>query len=60
MHWFAEVVVSATMASLFAKVDKNGIQDLMISSENENTKKGAKYWLNQFQKWVATRSQTMP
>ena len=45
-----KVVVFATMASQFADVDKNGIQDLMVSSENENTRKSTNSWLNIFQK----------
>ena len=37
--WFAKVVVSGTMAfQLFAKVDEDGIQNLMVSSENKNTR----------------------
>ena len=34
-----KVVVSATMASRFADVDENGIRDLVVSSENKNTRK---------------------
>ena len=48
-RWFAKVVVSATKASRFAEVDENGIQELMVSSENEKTRKGI------LQKWVAAK-----
>ena len=54
-RWFAKVVVSATMASRFAEVDENGIQDLMVSGKNENTRKRTIYWLNVFHKWAAPR-----
>ena len=37
----------------FTEVDENVIQDLTVSSENENTKKSTNYWLNVIQKWAA-------
>ena len=37
------------------EIDENGIQDLMVSIENENPKKSTNYWLNVFQKWAAAR-----
>ena len=40
------------MASRFAEVDENGIQDLIVSSENETLEKRTNYWLNVFQKWA--------
>ena len=43
------------MAFRFAEVDESGIQDLMVSTENENTGKSTNYWLNVFQKWPAAR-----
>mgnify|MGYP001792411758 CR=1 FL=1 len=43
------------MASQVAKVDKNGFQDLMVPSENKNTRKSTNYWLNVFQKWAPAR-----
>ena len=51
----AKVVVSARTASRFSKVDKNDIQNLKVSSENENTRKNTNYWLNIFQKWATAR-----
>ena len=53
-RWFAKVVFWATRVSRFAEVDENDIQDLMVSSENENTGTTTNYWLNVFQKWAAT------
>ena len=55
LRWFAKVVVSATMASRFGEVYENGMQDLMVSVENENSRKSTKYYLNVFQKWAAAR-----
>ena len=43
-HWLVKVV-SVTMASQFAKVDKNSLQDLMVSNETKNTRKSLNYWL---------------
>ena len=40
-------------AHWFAEVEENGIQDLMVSSVNEN--KSTNYWLNVFQKRTAAR-----
>ena len=39
-----ERVPFATMASRFAEIDENGIQDLIVSSENINTRKSSNYW----------------
>ena len=39
------------MASRFAEVDENGMQDLIVSSENENFIKSTDYWPNGFQKF---------
>ena len=41
------------MITRFAEVDENGIQDLVVSSENENSRKSTKYSLKVFQKWAA-------
>ena len=37
-RWYAKVI-SATMVFQFAEVDENSIQDSMVSSKNENTRK---------------------
>ena len=43
------------MDSQFAEADKNGNQDLMVSSKKESTGKSMNYWLNVFQKSAAPR-----
>jgi len=43
------------MASGFPEVDDNAIQELIISSENENTIRSTNYWLSVFRKWALIR-----
>ena len=43
------------MASRFAIVDEEGLDELKELSENENTKKSTEQWKNVFVKWAIER-----